>query len=406
VQTNINTFLSKSWIFRFSSLAFIILGTPTLAVFTHGDAGFFLITAFVISVGIVENSLIKAIHKIFEGVSRNKLLFFLIFWYGAGVFFNSIIRGRGFADWAYFLPNIIFLLGTCFVFAFIRSPDGFRIFQIGYILVSGIQSIFIIRALLTMPGIARTMFLELGGGWLYGDQSAYALYVILSPIFFWRAFREKGLLRVLLFISSSTILISAILSSFGTPIGLLLLGVIIITFLSILFMLRKKGMAIALVIIIAAFLGYQYTQHNAYLISAYSRIINVFQNPMSGGYSGGSISSSRWYKAETSIDSFVNNPLFGSGGGNIRYSEVVGGHSSFFDSLGAYGLLGGGGALVGIMVIFLVNAFFRFIRQRNWETLTSFVCVILLVVAGIVNPYWEGFQPLFVFIMARPILID
>jgi uncharacterized membrane protein (DUF4010 family) len=70
------------------------------------------------------------------------------------------------------------------------------------------------------------------------------------------------------------------------------------------------------------------------------------------------------------------------------------------DCLGAYGLFGGGGALIGLILLFLKTAVFRFLQTRSWQELLILTSVISLVVAGIVNPYWEGSQPLYVILVA------
>jgi hypothetical protein len=91
------------------------------------------------------------------------------------------------------------------------------------------------------------------------------------------------------------------------------------------------------------------------------------------------------------------------GGGSTRYSPYVGGHSSLLDTLGAYGILGGGGAFVSLIFIILANAANHFFHERSWQALLGLATVISLLAAGIVNPYWEGFEPLFVILIARPI---
>ena len=99
-------------------------------------------------------------------------------------------------------------------------------------------------------------------------------------------------------------------------------------------------------IIPAIFLfGYRYTYENPLFYQAYFRIENFINNPRSGGYNLTSPSAvSRWDLANISIKTFEAEPLFGMGGPR-EYNPFIGRHSSFFDSLAIYGLIGGGGAL-------------------------------------------------------------
>jgi hypothetical protein len=158
-----------------------------------------------------------------------------------------------------------------------------------------------------------------------------------------------------------------------------------------------------LIIISISLFAYRFTRDNPLLVQAYYRLDNFLEDPTSGGYSGGDIEGSRWLLAEISLQSFQEDPFFGMGGGSTRTSQLVGGHSSLLDSLGAYGLLGGGGAFCGMILFMFKASVIRFHRERNWETLLVVVSCILLLVGGIINPYWEGFQPYCVLLMTRPL---
>jgi hypothetical protein len=68
-------------------------------------------------------------------------------------------------------------------------------------------------------------------------------------------------------------------------------------------------------------------------------------------------------------------------------------------------LLGGGGALAALILTMLLNASRRFWKERNWETLMALTSVILLLLSGVINPYWDGWQPLMLLIMARPFVV-
>jgi hypothetical protein len=126
------------------------------------------------------------------------------------------------------------------------------------------------------------------------------------------------------------------------------------------------------------------------------KLENLLEDPRSGGYSGKAAEEgSRWILAEKSLKLFSEHPFLGGGSGGIPNFELVGGHSSFFDMLGFYGLLGGGGAFVCLLLVMLGRAFRRLLWQRTWGAAVVAVSVLLLVVAGVVNPYWSGITTVF-----------
>ena len=271
----------------------------------------------------------------------------------------------------------------------------------------GFSAIFSIQALASQAGIAREMWLETQGTWLYGNQAVYAMFAMLLPVLVWRALKETRWLRLALLLACLLIAIEVTIAGFATPVSLLLLSIPLLLVLSFLLSGAKRRMMALLISGVLAFavlVGYQYTYDNPLLTPAYDRIVTFLLDPTSGGYTGANVEVSRWYLAEISLRSFEAEPVWGMGGGNTRYSEFVGGHSSLFDALGSYGLFGGGGALIGVILVMLFGAARRFWKQRNWETLLALVSVILLVVAGIADPYWEGWLPAYVLLLARPLV--
>ena len=399
----------RTLLFWLSTLAFIALVTSAIAVYMHGLAGFFVILALAFLAGFLENSLTRSLFYFSRGISENKLLALFAVWYQVCIIINSISGGKGLNDWRFMLSPMLFIIGLWYTFAFLQYDSGYRYFQIALILGMGIQSVFTTRELINLPGIARIMWTELGGTWLYGNQAYFALSAILFPILLWRSFKETGILRPLLLVLSLFLLIAAYISSFGTPVGLMIVAVYFVVTLLIVLPVTKisrvKSLLVAGLIASIAVLVYTISYRTPLLEEASTRIDEILRDPVSGGYTLSMGGVSRWYLAEESLQSFKDYPLFGMGGGNIRYSPYVGAHSSFFDALGAYGLLGGGGALTGIIVIMLVQATLRFLHERSWEALLALTTVVLLVVAGIVNPYWEGWVPLYVLLSTRPVRI-
>lgn len=405
----INDGLSKTWFFRFSSLAFIVMGTPVLDVFVRGLLGFLLLTMVAIFSGLLESSFNRVVRSIRRGVSHNRLLVLFSVWYLVGIVLNALIRGNGLDDWRLMMWPVVLLLGTCFAFAFMHDENCYRLFQIGFLVVSGIQAAISIPTLAHTVGIARDMWLETGGTWIYGNPSSFALLAILLPMFMWRAIKESGLLRVLLLASCLLILVAIFISSFATPVALIMLGSLLVLALAILIPTRGQNRLVSLlvagILLSASLVAYRLTFDNPLTAPARSRIENFLNDPVSGGYEGEIIrTASRVYLAEISISSFQAEPLFGKGGGNTRYSKFVGGHSSLADTMGSYGLLGGGGALLGVILVMLVTAALRLWQERNWETLCALATVLLLVVAGIADPFWEGAQLAYVLVMARTVL--
>jgi hypothetical protein len=394
--------LSKSWFFRILTLAFITLITPILGVYLHSPGGFLILLVLSLVVGLVENSLKIALRSIDAGIVKNKWLVLFSLWYASSVITHMLIGGNGLGDWRLMLSPIILIIGVLFAFSLTSDTISERSLQISLIVALGFQSMITIPQLYHNHGIARQMWSELSGSWIYGDQRYFATSVILLPVLIWRALSEKGIPKLVLLGCCSLILAAASISSFGTPLGLILLSIIVTLVLTLLFMGTKKGWIIGIMLILVSYFSYPLISSNLLFSDSYARIKNFINDPTSGGYSGREIKGSRWYLAAISINSFRASPVFGMGGGSTRYSPYVGGHSSLLDTLGAYGILGGGGAFASLILILLVNAVRHFLLERSWKALTILNTVISLVVAGIVNPYWEGPETLFVILIACP----
>lgn len=397
--------LSRTLFFWIISAAFIAMIVPTLAVYMRGHLGFLLVMGIAVLVGAAERSLGPAIDRISSGIAANKLLAFILVWYVLGAITNLLFRGEGAADWQLMLSPLTLLLGLGFIFAFATDNDCYRIFQIALILSLGIQSVFSTRELSSGVSIAREMWVELQGAWAYGNQRTFAMMAMLLPIFIWRTMIESRYLRLALLLSCAAISAMLLLSSFGTPLFLLIVGVALIIGLLLLFppLHTPRATSILWAFLLAglAWTVYQFTADNPFMEPVYYRIENALRDPTSGGYAGTDLQGSRWRLAEVSIASFLREPLFGAGGGSTRHSIFVGGHSSLFDMLGAYGLFGGGGAMIGVITLMLIQAIRHYIRARSWETLVSLAAVVMLTVAGVINPYWEGMEPIYVMFMAR-----
>lgn len=406
-QVNARNFMpSNTWFFRLSSLALIILPTQTLAVYLHGFTGVLAILALSIVISLAESTLARMAYLIHEGIVKNKLLFIFALWYFVGVVLNSFIRSQGLEEWRLMMDPLFLIIGTIYAVGFAMDNSCHRYFQIALTFALGIQSFFSAQALFSGVGIAREMWEETQGTWVFGNQIIFAGLAVFLPTILWRAMVESRLLRSLLLISCLAILVTILISSFGTPLGLLVLSVPIVVALSLFLLFRKRGgikvLLISGFVIAISFLGYRLGYDNPFLAPAQSRLETFINDPESGGYLASNRSGSRWYLAEISIHSFQTEPIWGNGGSPVR-NPYVGGHSSLFDNLAIYGLLGGGGALCSFILVMLKNSLIRFIHERNWETLLGLTTTILLTIVGIVNPYWGAGSIIFVLILARPL---
>lgn len=401
--------MNNTWFFRLSSLAFVCLATPVIAVNMRGVLGFFLIMALAILAATIEGSFFWAIGKLHAFMRREKLIFFVLGFYFAGLVTNLYYYTDVSSTWRLMMSPLVFFIGLCYSLLFTNDNVSSRSFQVFLLAALGIQSIYTCRAILTDLNVIREMVVQTEVGWVLGDQSGFAMFSMLLPIFVGLALRESGALRMILLGCCVLLFVSTAISTFATPLGLVVIGVGIIVTLSTFFPLTRFGYRFAIiagfVLIGTVSIGFWITRDNPLLAPAYMRLINVTEDPTSGGYSGKAADEgSRWMLAKISISSFADAPIWGKARGAISLSRYVGGHSSFFDSLGGYGLLGGGGALCLLIFLMLRRSIGRFLSERNWESLLALTSVLLLVVGGVVNPYWNGWQPVYVLLLARPFL--
>ncbi|MBG0764707.1 MAG: hypothetical protein H0S78_07425 [Tissierellales bacterium] len=138
----------------------------------------------------------------------------------------------------------------------------------------------------------------------------------------------------------------------------------------------------------------------------YYRFENVILDPTSGGYSGLDRNESRWDKNLLSIKEFIESPVLGNNNGLVRVNNKLGGHSSFFDSLGAYGILGGAGALILLNILVFTLMLKQYKDLRNYQNISVLITISLYIIGGVINPFWEGYQPAQIFLIFIPSLIN
>ena len=398
--------LHKTLFFNVSSAAFILLAVPATSIILRGLVGFFILTIMSIIAGLFERSAGKIAFNIKKGINVNFLFFGFSIWYAVGLIVNVLLGGGGLDDWRLMMGPVVFLIALFYSFAFMHDDECYRRFQIAFIIFWGIQAIFTFKIIHLDNSIVRQTVST--GIWLYGEQGGFAMIAMVLPMMLWRSLNENGAVKFFLLSFCGLLIITISISSFATPLGMLFVSVLLILLLLTVFPVTRGGrftaVILSLIIGSTTVLVYTFTHDNPLLAAAYYRLENFLDDPTSGGYSGLDLDGSRWYLAEISLRSFLEEPFFGMGGGSIRASKFVGGHSSLLDSLGGYGLLGGGGAFCGMILFLFVASFYRFRRERKWETLLGVVSCMLLFLGGIINPYWEGIQPFCVLLMTRPFL--
>ncbi len=378
--------------FRLFLLSSIALYTPVISVTMRGYLGYLPLVLIAFLALIMERASHYNFQMFIQTVRHNKLYTTLAIWYFLGVVLNQYYYLGLLSNWRLLLSSMGILFGIFFSLYYGYNPNCRRITQIIIILFSGFQASFSTNTLLSQIGIARNMWLQSYGAWIHGNQAFYSIIALMIPVFFWRASLEKGFLKLLLYLASILSLIYSVIGTFGTPIGIIIIHIICITILSfvLIFLGKRKFRSIAYVgfLILIMYWGQKYVLQLQVLEDAISRIENVIEDPRSGGYSQELVSQSRWYLAQKSFISFWSNPLLGAGGGTTQNNPNLGGHSSFFDSLGAYGLLGGGGAIIGIVLLMIFQGTIYFLRQRNMHSIIVFSTSISLLAMGIANPYW------------------
>ena len=398
--------LHRTWCFRLAMLAFVALSTKHIEVAMHGLAGMFVILALAALAGFVEDSFTSILPNVRRNAMRNQIMVLLAIWYAIGVFGKMYLTGAPYTDWRGVMGPVLLVFALLTGFGFMHEARCARSFQIVLILMVGLQSAFAGRVMLDDTSFSRDAVTETGGAWVYGDQAGFTTQAMLLPILVWRAFAEKGALRLLLITGCAGIAFAVVTCQFTTALMLFLLSIPTAGLLGLSVVKHSKGYSRVLLVGVALLLlglgVLQLLPEVSLWRGSAEKVARVLQDPTSGGYEteGHITETSRWFQAKRSFDTFLEHPIFGGGSGPYQNSKVVGGHSSLFDLLGFYGLLGGGGAFIALVLLLLARAFSRLHRQRNWAAVAVASSMISFLIAGEVNPYWEG-AIVMVFLVAR-----
>lgn len=400
---------TKTKSFRLFTLAIITLFIPWTSLPLHGQVGFLPL----ILLSFIYLFLSRPVNYCFlknlkKTIYLNKLLFFFIIWYVSGSIVSMFIYLPFTKIWPILLNLFTFFIGVIFAFGYINNTKTLRFFQIFLIIMLGLQAVFTIPVFISNVYLARKMYELTSGAWIHGHPGFYSIIVVLLPSIIVCAIKENVFLKLVLLVLAIAIGIMAVISSFGSPLGLIFAGVIIVGVLALITGYNIKGFLKLFFVFIFMgsfiFFGNKYISKSTLTKMSYNRVEKAFNDPKSGGYSYQyRYIGSRYYLGFKSIAPFISNPFFGAGGGTIHNNPKLGGHSSLLDMLGAFGLFGGGAVgYIGIIILMLINTGRDYFKTKNWETLLIFTTIILYTLIGITNPYWEGLGFVIVFIMAHP----
>jgi hypothetical protein len=396
--------------FTILSIAFISFFTPFVTVFLHGLQGFIPLFSIGIIIMLYSNSYKWVFGNIKATISHNRWFYYLMLSY----IISSVLRqsyGSSISSNILLVLNItVPFLGLLFAFGYANEFNCQRKFIIILIFFLGIQSILSLPVLFNSPGIARFYFETNEGDWSFGNPSYFALTIVFIPALIWWSLRESKILRFILISFLGLTTLTAFISSFSTPLGLGIAGVLIISILSLFlknaFRFNLKGIILGLSILLISYYTYSNIKQNSLLIGSSEKIENAFRDPTSGGLNNTqSKSNSRWIISKKSFNTFLMNPIFGVGNGT-RLNKYLGGHSSLFDLLGAFGILGGGLAYIVFVLLMIKLSWKLFLKYRSWSSVLFLTTVILYLISGVVNPYWEGISSAFILILTRPYYVS
>lgn len=399
--------LHRTWSFWLACFVFILLSAKYISVLFHGYVGAAVVAVLAILVGLLEGQTQPVIYNIRRGMRLNSALLWLLVWYAIGLFLRMLMAPQFTVNWRYASPPIIILCAVLLGFGYLSESRASRLFQIAYILAIGVQSFFSGSVLSEGYGKIREIVGETMGSWSFGDQSNFAMQAVLLPMMIVRSLLERGWTRLLLLACCALITRTIIVCQFGTALGLLLLGGPLTVVIWMIWARKTiaghfRFLIVAVAVAIFCTILIRQMQNNPMLEVAGSRVIRAWEDPRSGGYNATyAAEGSRWYLAQTSINTFKAHPFLGQGTGTIRHAASVGGHSALFDMLGFYGLLGGGGAFLLLILVMVRRGFIRMRQQANLEVTAALASLLMLFVAGVVNPYWEGEVTCLVFMWAR-----
>lgn len=282
---------------------------------------------------------------------------------------------------------LIFILDTYYS----KKPESTRMSIFFFIVFSlGLQAAISIPNLLSAPGyIAR----QLTSGKLDGEASIEAmkmgiggssLYLSLVPIFFLSLAslkKYKSLIKIILFISSIVIILSVFISSFFTPIAMFAIGLLILLWRYNRKIINWKFLLFTIVFILIGFYFYNnYVSDTSVLKPVIERVDGLISGD-------GEKIEDRASKSESSINTFLANPLIGIGVPNEHSYDLVGGHNVWVDFLAYFGFFGVLPFLFFLFRVIKKNIRFYFVEDKlKLYRTTCLIGLIIFIISNFIVP--------------------
>jgi len=398
-----------NWLILVQIFLIIAFCTPIMAYYLHGFVYFVpLLTGFFIFFASTE-TFTPAFSIVIKSLRKNLILFVMLLWYIAGIVLSHLR----------YAENTLFLLGALllpiffFYGLFVNSKPQYH-----YITVMLVVFCFFLNTLITGGDISKDFTAKdvlLRAGTLanpIGSAGYWGSIGIFFPIFLanYKNIKKKymrfGYIVVLVYL-----VYKLVFAGFATPLGLLALNLVTIAMLYFVYHLKSLSQFLVSLILVIITIGSIYyfmnwleTTDLLGLNQIQWRLLNIIEDPTSGGYTSHYIS--RYDLFFVSFETFMRFPIFGSGADLMTMAYVpleikCGGHSSFIDGLAILGFFGGGGAMVYFFLKSLKNAISKLKRRRSFEDICHTSVVSTLIIGGILNPYWMGSILILFLLMTR-----
>ncbi len=285
------------------------------------------------------------------------------------------------------LIDILFIW-LAYVTAALFKINHLRFFLKSFIVLIGIQScvssLFFYADYNATKDLIFSHF-ERGEIWDFGDQVSYAMCgLFIVPI--WTRLKSVGNVGWLYKFFIAVILFNIIVCQYATPLVLLIAS--FITHIFYFFYQKKKLLTsiVSLLFLIIIIFKFGEIANKFEKSNSVEKIILALEDPKSGGYREEFYDESRYLLAMKSLSTFISNPIFGVGDGyiNTGKNRSIGGHSSLFDFLGFYGLVG---TLLFLLFLY-INVDVKNKEQNRLVDLSSKISFYLFTFSGIGAPYY------------------
>jgi len=338
-----------------------------------------------------------------RSLNVNRLMMLFLAWYYIGVFFSALRGGMGvLVEWKIHLVGIISIFYGLFL---MQNPKYWRL------AVYAASFVLFYHALGANQYVSDTGFdmrealVDLSAA--LGTTDYWTSFSMLTIMLVGNLLEEKNKwIKGVGFVISLYLYKTILFCGFATPVALFIIGHVALGV--IFFVYGKKGLLqvmIRLGFCVVMILGSIWSVHKISTMEEDSRFAsiqwrfsNMIEDPRGGGYS---VEGSRFDLAKISWRTFKDSPFFGCGG-TFMDNPGSGGHQAVIDYLAIYGLLGGGGAFIVVVILCLRNTFLDCRTERNWVAYSYFSCAVMFSLVGIVNPGWAGWPMAMFMFYAHP----